>query len=170
MAWWTYEQPVHQRRACLGWRKCHVLGWYYVCSPYTTCPCQRCDDRCILHRQYSHTHCARLRWPYWHSLHSSGWQCSASQSWHCEQISWWQWYLQNRPHLLETLQALIDASMDEWANLSQDQLNTLVRSMPRRGIGCIGQRGGHITYWVCWKLVYFCNSKSDSTWCNRQVT
>ena len=35
--WWMYVQPVHQRRSCLWWRKCHVLGWYYVWSLYATC-------------------------------------------------------------------------------------------------------------------------------------
>ena len=54
--------------------------------------------------------------------------------------------ISNHPNLPETLQALIDAAVEEWDNLPQEQLNTLVRSMPRRVVAYIGQHGGHFRY------------------------
>ena len=58
--WRRSGEPVHQRRSSLRWRKCHVLGRHHVWPPYATYPYQRCNDRCILQKQHSCTHCERL--------------------------------------------------------------------------------------------------------------
>lgn len=41
---------------------------------------------------------------------------------------------------------LIEAALEEWANLPQEQVDNLIRSIPRRIEDCIGARGGNTNY------------------------
>lgn len=51
-----------------------------------------------------------------------------------------------RPNPPITLQELIVAVLEEWNNIPQEQIDNLIRSMPRRVNQCIENRGGHTEY------------------------
>lgn len=54
--------------------------------------------------------------------------------------------VRQRQQVPDNVQSLRDALIEEWMNIPQDSLRTLIQSMPRRCEECIAARGGHTHY------------------------
>ena len=60
--------------------------------------------------------------------------------------------MKNHPHLLEggrseqDIQNLEEACKEAWKDISEDFLNVLIESMPRRVAACISADGWHTKY------------------------
>ena len=70
--------------------------------------------------------------------------------------------IRRRQHPPDNLQTLIDAIVQEWQAISQNDIRRIIRSMSRRCQECANARGGHTSYWwkhlstLIWQCKDFC--------------